>query len=118
MQSQHSNCREFPRDRLWLRLAVLLVLSVRPEVRPMPNIPITLTCADYARVMPLITGDVKPEGIDLTVIHGALGSWSDRAEMLRRALQDPTVHGGEGSVAQHLYRVAKGDHSFVALPAF
>ena len=73
----------------------------------MPNIPITLTCADYPRVMPLVTGDVKPEGIDLTLIHGRLGSWSDRAEMLRRALQDPGVHGGEASVAQHLYRVAK-----------
>jgi len=84
----------------------------------MPNIPITLTCADYPRVMPLVTGDVKPEGIDLTLIHGRLGSWSDRAEMLRRALQDPGVHGGEASVAQHLYRVAKGDRSFVALPAF
>ena len=59
----------------------------------MPNIPITLTCADYARVVPLITGDVKPEGIDLTVIHGTQGSWSERAEMLRRALQDPAVHG-------------------------
>jgi 4,5-dihydroxyphthalate decarboxylase len=84
----------------------------------MPNTPITLTCADYARVMPLIAGDVKPDGIDLTVIHGRLGSWSDRAEMLRRALQDTSVHGGEASVAQHLYRVAKGDKNFIALPAF
>jgi 4,5-dihydroxyphthalate decarboxylase len=84
----------------------------------MPNIPITLTCADYPRVMPLVTGDVKPEGIDLTMIRGRLGSWSDRAEMLRRALHDTTVHGGEASVAQHLYRVAKGDRSFIALPAF
>src|SRR5262249_12288916 len=58
------------------------------------------------------------EGIDLSVIHGRLGSWSDRAEMLRRALQDSSVHGGEASVAQHLYRVAKGDKSFIALPAF
>ena len=29
-------------------------------------IPITLTCADYARVMPLATGEVKPEGIALS----------------------------------------------------
>jgi hypothetical protein len=28
----------------------------------MADIPISLTCADYARVMPLATGDVKPEG--------------------------------------------------------
>jgi hypothetical protein len=29
----------------------------------MADIPIALTCADYARVMPLATGDVKPEGM-------------------------------------------------------
>ena len=27
------------------------------------NIPITLTCADYARIMPLATGEVKPDRI-------------------------------------------------------
>jgi 4,5-dihydroxyphthalate decarboxylase len=45
----------------------------------MPGIPISLTCADYARVMPLVTGDVKPDGIDLTLIHGTGGSWEMRA---------------------------------------
>src|SRR6266568_3182479 len=56
----------------------------------MVEIPISLTCADYARVMPLATGEVKPEGIalvdavevlrhaplaalDLWVLHGARG---------------------------------------------
>jgi 4,5-dihydroxyphthalate decarboxylase len=84
----------------------------------MADIPISLTCADYARVMPLATGDVRPEGIDLTLIHPTLGSWAQRAEMLRRATQDAAVHGGEGSMAQHLYRLDRGDRSFVALPAF
>ena len=60
----------------------------------MSDIPITLTCADYARVMPLATGEVKPEGIELTLIIGSGGSWETRAEMLRRALSDPTVQGG------------------------
>ena len=32
----------------------------------MADIPITLTCADYARIMPLATGEVKPDGIALT----------------------------------------------------
>jgi hypothetical protein len=32
----------------------------------MADIPISLTCADYARVMPLATGDVKPDLIALT----------------------------------------------------
>ena len=77
-----------------------------------------LTVADYARLAPLMTGDVKPEGIDLILLHGTGGSWTARAEMLRRALSDPTVDGGEASMAAHLRRVEQGDRSFVALPVF
>jgi len=84
----------------------------------MADLPITLTCADYARVMPLAAGDVKPEGISLTLVHGSGGSWEMRAEMLRRALQDPEVHGGEASMAGHLRRIDQGDQSHVALPVF
>ena len=84
----------------------------------MADLPITLTCADYARVMPLAAGDVKPEGISLTLVHGTSGSWEMRAEMLRRALHDPKVHGGEASMAGHLRRIDQGDRSHVALPVF
>jgi 4,5-dihydroxyphthalate decarboxylase len=84
----------------------------------MADILITLTCGDYARVMPLATADVKPDGIALTLIHGTSGSWEMRAEMLRRALDDPAVHGGEASMAGHLRRIDKGDRSFVGLPVF
>ena len=73
----------------------------------MADLPINLTCADYARVMPLATGDIRPEGIALTLIHGRGGSWEMRAEMLRRALEDPTVQGGEGSMAGHLRRLER-----------
>jgi len=82
------------------------------------EIPITLTCADYARVMPLATGEVKPEGIALTMILGRRGSWPARAEMLRRAVQDEAVQGGEWSMAQYLYRIDKGDRRYVGLPVF
>ena len=84
----------------------------------MAEMPMTLTCADYARVMPLATGEVKPEGISLTLLLGSRGSWPARAEMLRRAVQDPEVQGGEWSMAQYLYRVDKGDKSYVGLPVF
>src|SRR5436853_591684 len=84
----------------------------------MAEIPISLTCADYARVMPLATGQVKPEGIALTMILGNRGSWPARAEMLRRAVQDPDVQGGEWSMAQYLYRIEKGDRRYVGLPVF
>src|SRR2546429_6031101 len=84
----------------------------------MAEVPIILTCADYARIMPLATGEVKPEGIALTMILGSRGSWPARAEMLRRAVQDPAVHGGEWSMAQYLYRIDKGDRRYVGLPVF
>jgi 4,5-dihydroxyphthalate decarboxylase len=84
----------------------------------MADLPIRLTCADYARVMPLATGDVKPDGIALTMVLGREGSWPMRAEMLRRAAADTTVHGGESSMAGHLRRIDQGDRSLIALPVF
>ena len=84
----------------------------------MPDVRVSLTCADYARVLPLATGEVKPKGIALTMILGSHGSWPARAEMLRRAVQDPSVDGGEWSMAQYLYRVDKGDRQYVGLPVF
>ncbi|MBL8701677.1 MAG: hypothetical protein JNK67_25070 [Alphaproteobacteria bacterium] len=73
---------------------------------------LTLTFPDYARLVPIVLGDVKPEGIDLTWIRGP------RVQMLSRALNDPAVQGGEHSLAQHLYRIAAGDRSHVAIPVF
>jgi 4,5-dihydroxyphthalate decarboxylase len=84
----------------------------------MANLPLILTAAGYARLMPLATGMVRPEGIDLTLLLGTAGSWPERATMLRRALTDPVVHGGEASMAGHLRRVETGDRSHVALPVF
>ncbi len=84
----------------------------------MADIPIALTCADYARVMPLASGAIKADGIDLTLVLGSGGSWEARAEMLRRALNDRAVHGGEASMAGHLRRIDSGDRSFVGLPVF
>ena len=84
----------------------------------MAEISIALTVADYARVMPLATGEVKPAGVALIMILGSHGSWPARAEMLRRAVQDPTVQGGEWSMAQYLYAVERGDRRLVGLPVF
>jgi 4,5-dihydroxyphthalate decarboxylase len=84
----------------------------------MAGIPIRLTCADYARLAPLMIGDVEPGGVVLTMIHGTAGDWPARAEMLRRAISDSEVSGGEASMAGHLRRIDNGDHRFVALPVF
>jgi 4,5-dihydroxyphthalate decarboxylase len=84
----------------------------------MTALPITLTCGDYARLAPLMLGDVKPDGVELTLLHGTGGLWPARAEMLQRALHDPGVHGGEASMAAHLRRIDNGDRSPVGLPVF
>jgi 4,5-dihydroxyphthalate decarboxylase len=84
----------------------------------MTDVRVALTCADYARVLPLATGEVRPKDIALTMILGNRGSWPARAEMLRRAVQDPEVQGGEWSMAQYLYRIEKGDRRYVGLPVF
>lgn len=82
------------------------------------NTPIRLSSADYAWLMPLVSKEVRPEGIDLELVLGRRGSWPERAEMLRRALHDTSLHGGEASMGVHLRRIDKGDRSFVALPVF
>jgi 4,5-dihydroxyphthalate decarboxylase len=83
-----------------------------------PNLPLTLTCSDYARIMPLASGQVRPDGIDLTLITSQPASWDDRQEIMRRALHDPAVHGGEASMSGQLRRLEQGDRRFVALPVF
>ena len=84
----------------------------------MADTTIRLACADYPRLAPLMIGDVRPEGIALTLEHGTGGSWPARAEMLGRAIADPVLDGGEASMAGHLRRIDNGDRSFVALPVF
>lgn len=76
---------------------------------------ITLTCADYIRIMPLVTGAVPA---DFTLALGQRGSWPDRAEALRRSTADTSVQGGESSMGIHLKRIDQGDRSSVALPIF
>jgi 4,5-dihydroxyphthalate decarboxylase len=62
--------------------------------------------------MPIAAGDVVPENVTLTWVRG------DRTEMLRRATDDPTIDGGESSMAQHVIRLDRGDRSLVAIPIF
>src|ERR1051326_4745384 len=84
----------------------------------MADLALTLTCADYARLTPLMLGDIKPEGIGLTLVHGTGGSWPARGQMVPRALHDPVVQGGEASMAAHLRRIDNGDRRHVGLPVF
>ena len=88
---------------------------VRPAgaaaVGPLPGT-LTLACANYVRLMPIATGDVRPKDVALTWLRG------DRTEMLRRATDDGTIDGGESSMAQHVMRLDRNDRSLVAIPVF
>jgi len=98
--------------------AAISTLSATERTSAMPNLPLTLAAADYARLMPLATGAVVPDGIDLTMLLAREGSWPERAALLTRSGSDPVVHGGESSMGGHLRRIDKGDRSLVALPVF
>jgi 4,5-dihydroxyphthalate decarboxylase len=88
------------------------VLAAPDVVGQTPGPPLTLCCTNYVRLLPMATGDVRPRDVALTWVRG------DRAEMLRRATEDPAVDGGETSMAQHIQRLDRGDRSLVAIPIF
>ena len=76
----------------------------------MSNLTVSLATRDYDFVAPLALGDVKPDGIDLTMIRAF--------DALERVTGDPALHGGEASFSRSIHRLAGGDRSFVALPIF
>ena len=79
----------------------------------MANVPITLAVALYDRMQALYTGEVKPEGIDLTF----------RIEDFPRKLFDSAMAQQhfdvcEMSSSDYITRVSNGDCPFVAIPVF
>ncbi|HLJ61945.1 MAG TPA: hypothetical protein VKZ50_19640 [bacterium] len=74
------------------------------------TVPVTIATRDYDYVAPLAFGDVKAEGIDLTMIRAF-----DALDQFRTT---PAIDGGEASFSQYLRRVAAGDRSLVGLPIF
>ena len=75
----------------------------------MANLSLKLAGYFWDHITPLLTGDVVPEGIDLTY---------DTAHGLGPVADDPTCHGGEASLGRYFIDVSKGDRSYVGLPVF
>jgi 4,5-dihydroxyphthalate decarboxylase len=73
------------------------------------NLKLTLAGYPWDFLTPLLTGEVTPEGIDLTY---------DTARGLGPVTDDPAVAGGEGSVGRFMLDISQGDRSFVGLPIF
>jgi 4,5-dihydroxyphthalate decarboxylase len=93
-------------------------IALKKKDEYMPATPVRLVCADYMRIMPLVTGAVKMQDLDLSLEVGQQGSWPFRAETLLRSLKDPGVQGGEASMGIHLGRIDRNDRSIIALPVF
>jgi 4,5-dihydroxyphthalate decarboxylase len=73
------------------------------------TLPLKLAGYFWDHITPLRTGEVVPEGIDLTY---------DTAHGLGPVADDPTCHGGEASLGRYMLDVSKGDTSYVGLPIF
>jgi len=78
----------------------------------MPNVPITFGCGLYDRLVPLFSGEVRPEGIDLTFVP-----IDTPADVFRRMLEGE-FQAGEMSSSDYLRRTSRGECPFVAIPVF
>jgi 4,5-dihydroxyphthalate decarboxylase len=76
------------------------------------NLPLTFGCGLYDRMVPLFSGEVKPEGIDLTFIPG------DNPRDVFEAMLDGKFQVAEMSTSDLLRRMSTGACPFVALPVF
>ena len=78
----------------------------------MSRLSLTFACWDYDRTRPVLDGTIQPEGIDLN------GVVLTPAESFNRNLLYHEFDIAEMSFASHAMLVARGDTSYVAIPAF
>jgi 4,5-dihydroxyphthalate decarboxylase len=79
----------------------------------MSTLPISFACAAYDRMVPLLSGEVRPAGIDLNFIPIA----SPR-ETFDRMAGGREFDAAEFSSSEFISRMSAGTCSFVALPVF
>lgn len=79
----------------------------------MADIKLTIACGPYDRTEALKTGEVKPEGIDLTYIP-----IQSPPEIFSRMIDFKSFDGSEMSLSQYLQMRANGNDEFTALPIF
>jgi 4,5-dihydroxyphthalate decarboxylase len=76
---------------------------------------VNMLTQDHDHYLPLALGDISVHGADLRLKRVRVGTTQG---LLERVYDDPEVHVGEASFARYISRVAAGDRSVVALPAF
>lgn len=79
----------------------------------MGDLNLTLACGPYDRMDAIRTGQVKPEGIDLTYIPV-----QSPPEIFTRMLEMRSFDASEMSLSGYLQLRAAGDTEFIALPVF
>jgi len=79
----------------------------------MAVIPITFACGLYDRTLPLYTGEVKPDGIDLNYLV-----IDNPREIFDRMGRAQEFEAAEMSSSDFIRHVARGNCPFVALPVF
>jgi hypothetical protein len=66
--------------------------------------------SDFDFVSPLAMGDIRAEGLDLTLIRVC--------DSVERGVADSSIHGGEASFSRDVRRISTGDSLFVGFPVF
>ena len=79
----------------------------------MADLKLTFACATYDRMVPLRTGDVKPDGIDLE-----FKAIEQARDIFDRMGWNAEFDLSEFSSTEYISRIARGDRTFVALPVF
>ncbi len=78
----------------------------------MTDLPLTLACWDYDRVVPLIDGRVRPKGIDLRFLNMIV------EETFFRMARHREFDVSEMSMSSYVVSLFKPDRPFVAIPVF
>ncbi len=78
----------------------------------MANLKLTLGCWDYDRVQPLMSGQVRPQGIDLTFLNMIV------EETFFRMLRHREFDVSEMSMSSYVVSLTKPDPAFIAIPVF
>jgi 4,5-dihydroxyphthalate decarboxylase len=74
---------------------------------------LTFACGLYDRVLPLYTGDVRPEGIDLDFL-----AIDNPREIFDRMAGDQAFDASEMSISEMITRISARQCPFVAIPVF
>ena len=74
--------------------------------------PLSLACSATDRTLPLILGDVRPAGIDLTFLC------MSPEEVFWRMTRHAEFDAAEMSMSSYIVRRSRGDHSLIAIPVF